>query len=96
MKLADIVKNNLDSFEKDNKNILDGLYTGITKQKLNTRLKQHNSPSRGNKGLTRNQARAVETRYIKDFRGMNKILSISERNKFSKLAEKWAKNFFGG
>lgn len=31
MRFADIVKNNLDSFEKDNKNILDGLYTGITK-----------------------------------------------------------------
>ena len=41
-------------------------------------------------------ARAVETYYIKDFRGMNKILSISERNKFSKLAEEWAKNFLGG
>ena len=73
---------------------------------MSTRLKQHNSPSGGNKGfqrlvekhrgLTRNQARAVETCYIKDFRGMNKILSISERNKFSKLAEEWAKNFLGG
>ena len=90
---------------KANKDSVE-VYTGITKQEPEVRLRQHNSPSGGNKGfddlivrhknLTRNQARAIETYYIKQNKGMNKILSISENNKFSKLAEAWAKTYVGG
>ena len=84
---------------KDNK----AQYTGITKQSLNIRLKQHNANGKGfeflrqqKSGLTRNQARSIEQYYIENGpNNLNKINSISPNNKYYEDAMKWAKNYLG-
>ena len=76
----------------------DFLYTGITKQSLNSRLKQHNATGKEFSlldpqeiGLTRNQARAIEQYYIENGpNDLNKINSISPNNKYYEDAMKWA------
>ena len=76
-------------------------YTGITKQSLNARLSQHNSRGKGFSSLrlqydnlTRNQARAIEQYYINNGpNAMNKINSISPKNKYYNDAIRWAEEF---
>ena len=83
---------------KDGKKV----YTGITKQKLEHRLYQHNNNVNFPKGfddlelqiddLTRNQARSIEQYFIKN--GPNKsnsINSIRESRDIYDLAIEWAK-----
>ena len=84
------------------------VYTGITKQKLNVRLSQHNNPKSKYfkdfsglevvvKNFTRNQARALETfKILTDGTSiLNKSLSISKNHRFFKEAMQWA-SVFGG
>ena len=81
------------------------VYTGITKQKLSARLYQHNLNGKNFddlkavcSGLTRNQARAIETYKILNdgASGVNKILSISKKNRYYKKAIAWAEKYLGG
>ena len=81
------------------------IYTGITKQGLETRLHQH--LRQGKRfvrldaictNLTRNQARSIETYLIlTDFQSqINMILSVSRTHRYFKDAMLWAKMFLGG
>ena len=81
------------------------VYTGITKQSLEKRLYQHRYSGkpfddlhlvRG--GLTRNQARAIETYLIQTdgMSQMNRILSISRKHKYYAQSMSWAKFIIGG
>lgn len=79
------------------------VYTGITKQKLTTRLAQHKRAGKTfNKieelysNLTRNQARSIETFLINSNKKTNLIRSVGENNKFYHEALKWAASFIGG
>lgn len=83
----------------------DICYTGITKQKLSVRLGQHRRAGRDFArldpfvdGLTRNQARAIETYEILNGkkRGLNRILSISMRHKYFDQAMAWASEMING
>ncbi len=80
-------------------------YTGITKQPIKRRLYQHQRAGKPfvelktlHSGLTRNQARAVETYKIlyDGTSQVNQILSISKQHRFFNDAMKWAKLFLGG
>ena len=79
-------------------------YVGITRQKLSRRRYQHNHFGGKNfsdlkakhNDLTRNQARALEQYYIEMRDGpnkLNKINSISTKNKYYKAAKEWAANY---
>ncbi len=79
------------------------VYTGITKQKLKTRLYQHKHGGKnfssidelyGN--LTRNKARSIETAIIRAKPKTNIRLSIAENSKYFDDAMRWAKAFIGG
>ncbi len=80
----------------------ENVYTGITKQSLSKRLYQHNYVGKGfddlipiADGLTRNQARAVET-YLIDFGSantMNTYRSISPTRGIYDDAMKWEKDY---
>lgn len=78
-------------------------YTGITKQTLGARLSQHNASEKGFQrleeqfsNLTRNQARAIEQYFIENGPNeLNKINSISPKNKYYQDAMNWAKNYLG-
>ena len=81
------------------------VYTGITKQKLSARLYQHNRAGKNFKrldelfsGLTRNQARVIETYKIlyDGTSTVNQILSISKNHKYFSQAMRWAAKFLGG
>ena len=83
----------------------DAVYTGITKQGLESRLYQHNRQGKNfshldeqYSGLTRNQARAVEQYLIENGHAnqLNKINSISPKNKMYNDAMKWAEKYFNG
>ncbi len=83
----------------------DLIYTGITKQPIKRRLYQHQLSGKPfdelkviHQGLTRNQARAIETyRILTDGTSqINQILSISKQHRFFDEAMKWAKIFLGG
>lgn len=83
----------------------DDVYTGITKQSLKKRLGQHQRAGKPfvdlkpyNTGLTRNQARAIETyKILTDGTSqVNQILSISRQHEFFNDAMKWAKIVLGG
>ncbi len=78
------------------------VYTGITKHELAKRLYQHNYNGKGFetlveqvKGLTRNQARAIEQYLIENgpANAMNKINSISPNSPYYIEALQWAENF---
>jgi len=79
-------------------------YTGITKQSKAARLAQHQKNGKPfvdleiqYDGLTRNQARAIEQYFIENGPNeLNKINSISTKNKNYSQAMEWAKNFIGG
>ena len=85
--------------------IIDGerKYTGITKQSLNVRLNQHLNKGKGfsnliqvEDNLTRNQARAIEQYFIENGpNDLNKINSISPKNKYYNDAMAWAKQYLG-
>ena len=75
------------------------VYTGITKQTLKRRLYQHQYSGKPftnlvavHKNMTKNQARALETYRIINLKAnkYNKILSISEKNKYYEEAMRWA------
>ena len=76
-------------------------YTGITKQKSAVRLAQHQRTGKAftrlleiHSGLTRNQARALEQYYIENGPNeLNKINSISPKNRFYFQAMSWAKQY---
>lgn len=79
-------------------------YTGIPKQKLKTRLSQHRRNGKDfadlkevASGLTRNQARDLETYKIlhDGASGMNQILSISRQHKYFTQAMTWAAKYLG-
>ena len=81
------------------------VYTGITKQDLESRLYQHNRQGKNfsrlderYSGLTRNQARAVEQYLIENGHAnqLNKINSISPKNKMYDGAMKWAEKYLNG
>ena len=83
----------------------DAVYTGITKQDLESRLYQHNRQGKNfsrlderYSGLTRNQARAVEQYLIENGHAnqLNKINSISPKNKMYDGAMKWAEKYLNG
>ena len=83
----------------------DAVYTGITKQNLESRLYQHNRQGKNfsrldeqYSGLTRNQARAVEQYLIENGNAnkLNKINSISPNNQMYDEAMKWAEKYFNG
>ena len=83
----------------------DAVYTGITKQNLESRLYQHNRQgknfeelSKQYSDLTRNQARAVEQYLIENGHAnqLNKINSISPKNKMYDEAMKWAEKYLNG
>ena len=77
------------------------LYTGITKQPIQSRLSQHNANGKGfdslkpqYEGLTKNQARSIEQYFIENGPNqLNKINSISPNNKHYKDAIAWAKQY---
>ena len=81
------------------------VYTGITKQPLSSRLAQHRYAGKNFKelqkiynGLTRNQARAIET-YLIQYgyaNRLNKILSISTQHRYYADAMRWAAFYLGG
>ena len=84
------------------KNTGEAVYTGITKQGIDKRLRQHiqNGKSFSHldeqlSGLTRNQARAIEQYLIEngDANTLNKINSISPNNIFYDDAKTWAENY---
>ena len=81
------------------------VYTGITKQELSARLAQHIRSGKEfdrlvkvASGLTRNQARAIETyKIITDGTShLNKILSISRKHKYFTQAMQWVAMVGGG
>lgn len=78
------------------------VYTGITKQTLKARLSQRNAKGFQTlrliyDNLTRNQARAIEQYYIENGPNeLNKINSISPKNKFYEDALNWAEEYLGG
>lgn len=81
------------------------VYTGITKQPINNRLRQHQRAGKpfvdlkpNYTGLTRNQARAIETyKILHDGTSqVNQILSISKKHRFFNDAMEWAEMFLGG
>jgi len=81
------------------------VYTGITRQHMETRLVQHQRMGKNfielrkvAEGLTRNQARSIETyKILTDGTSqVNKILSISRKHRFFNEAMLWAKTFIGG
>ena len=81
------------------------VYTGITKQDLESRLSQHNRQGKNfvklneqYSDLTRNQARAVEQYLIENGHAnqLNKINSISPKNKMYDEAMKWAEKYLNG
>ena len=81
------------------------MYTGITRQPLESRLKQHiragkdfNRLEISFTNLTRNQARSIETyKILTDGTSqVNKILSVSRKHRFFNEAMLWAKTFIGG
>ena len=83
----------------------DAVYTGITKQDLESRLSQHNRQGKNfvklneqYSDLTRNQARAVEQYLIENGHAnqLNKINSISPKNKMYDEAMKWAEKYLNG
>ena len=83
----------------------DAVYTGITKQGLNSRRSQHNRQGKNFEelseqysDLTRNQARAVEQYLIENGHAnqLNKINSISPKNKMYNDAMKWAEKYLNG
>jgi len=83
----------------------DAVYTGITKQDLESRLYQHNRQGKNFEklseqyiDLTRNQARAVEQYLIENGHAnkLNKINSISPKNKMYDEAMKWAEKYYNG
>ena len=78
-------------FKKDGK-----WYVGITND-LQRRAREHGVPDldRIRTGLTRNQARAIENRLIKENRSLlsNKIQSVSDRHRYSGKVDVWAKGF---
>ena len=77
------------------------LYTGITKQPIQSRLSQHNANGKGfdslkpqYEGLTKNQARSIEQYFIENGPNqLNKINSISPNNKHYKDVIAWAKQY---
>ena len=88
-----------------NANTGDAVYTGITKQGLESRLYQHNRQGKNFSSLdeqysdlTRNQARAVEQYLIENRHAnkLNKINSISPKNKMYDEAMKWAEKYLNG
>ena len=88
-----------------NANTGDAVYTGITKQGLESRLYQHNRQGKNFSSLdeqysdlTRNQARAVEQYLIENRHAnkLNKINSISPKNKMYDEAMKWAEKYLDG
>lgn len=82
------------------------VYTGITRQSLEKRLYQHNHYKHKDysiltpkyTGLTRNQARSIETYLIlTDGKSIdNEILSIARNHRFFADAMAWAKKAVGG
>ncbi len=81
------------------------VYTGITRQQIETRLAQHQRMGKNfielrkvAEGLTRNQARSIETyKILTDGTSqVNKILSVSRKHRFFNEAMLWAKTFIGG
>ena len=83
----------------------DAVYTGITKQGLESRLYQHNRQGKNfshldeqYSDLTRNQARAVEQYLIENGNAnkLNKINSISPNNQMYDEAMKWAEKYLNG
>ncbi len=89
------------AFDANNQEV----YTGITRQSLKRRYPQHiRSGKQFNdlkplyEGLTRNQARSIETyKILTDGTSqVNKILSISKKHRFFEEAMMWAKTFIGG
>ena len=83
----------------------DAVYTGITKQNLESRLSQHNrqgknfsSLDKQYSDLKRNQARAMEQYLIENGHAnqLNKINSISPKNKMYNDAMKWAEKYYNG
>ena len=83
--------------EKDGK----ALYTGITKQSTQARLRQHQNSGKELdqlvpqfSDLTRNQARSIEQYYIENGPNeLNKINSISPKNKHYHASQEWAKQY---
>ena len=83
--------------EKDGK----ALYTGITKQSTQARLRQHQNSGKELdqlvpqfSDLTRNQARSIEQYYIENgLNELNKINSISPKNKHYHASQEWAKQY---
>ena len=83
--------------EKDGK----ALYTGITKQSTQARLRQHQNSGKELdqlvpqfSDLTRNQARSIEQYYIENGPNeLNKINSISQKNKHYHASQEWAKQY---
>ena len=79
-------------------------YVGITRQIVDTRLKQHNRAGKGFEdlmviisGLTRNQARAIEQYFIENGPSeLNKINSIAKTAEYYNEALRWAEEFLGG
>ena len=83
----------------------DEVYTGITRQILEKRLYQHNYKGKNFRtlkklysGLTKNQARAIETYKIlhDGTSSVNKILSISRNHKYFNQAMSWVAKFLRG
>ncbi len=77
------------------------MYTGITKQPLESRYKQHIQNGKNFKKLDyasnklqRNKARALEEMFINNgpYNNENKIHSISPKSKYYKHALKWAES----
>ena len=82
---------NVYKFKKDGK-----WHVGITND-LERRKLEHGGVRLKpiHEGLTRNQARAIENRLIKENRSRlsNKIQSVSDRHRYSGKADVWAKGF---
>lgn len=76
-------------------------YTGITRQSKNRRLAQHRRNGKTfddleikHENLTRNQARALEQRYMnKGINKRNKIRSIRSSHPYYRYSQKWAKHY---
>lgn len=88
-----------------NSNTGEAVYTGITKQGLDSRLSQHNRQGKNflrldeqHNTLTRNQARSIEQYLIENGSAnqLNKINSISPNNKMYGDAMQWAENYLNG
>ncbi|WP_141666808.1 hypothetical protein [Streptococcus suis] len=88
-----------------NSNTGEAVYTGITKQGLDSRLSQHNRQGKNflrldeqHNTLTRNQAQSIEQYLIENGSAnqLNKINSISPNNKMYGDAMQWAENYLNG